>query len=88
MDKLTVTSLTFPSLPVKDLLIIQTLSQISSDIYYSIFDASGQEVMTSKIIDIAENIIKISVESLKSGMYFLRLYNDNSFVMNSFSVAN
>ncbi len=87
MDKLTVTSINFPNLPVKDLLIIQTLTKISTDLYYTIFDASGKEIITNKLIEKTEDFIKISVQSLKSGMYLLRLYNDQSFVMNSFSVA-
>ncbi len=87
MDKLTVTSINFPKIPVKDLLIIQTLTKISTDIYYSIFDASGKELITDKLIEKTEDFLKISVQSLKSGMYLLRLYNDQSFVVNSFSVA-
>lgn len=86
MDKLTATSITFPSIPVQDLLIIKTLTKISTDLYYSIFDASGQEIITSKLIEKTEDLIKISVQSLKSGMYLLRLYNDKSYIVNSFSV--
>lgn len=86
MDKLTTTSITIPNIPVQGLLIIKTLTKISTDLYYTIFDASGQEIITSKLIEKTEDLIKISVQSLKSGMYLLRLYNDKSYVVSSFSV--
>jgi hypothetical protein len=87
MNKLTVASLAFPTFPVKDLLIIESLTQISSKLYYSIFDSTGKEIITNNLIDSVEDLIKISVASLKNGMYLLRLYNDESYVVNSFSVA-
>ncbi len=87
MEKLKVALLKFPSLPVKDTLIIKSLSEFSSKIYCTIMDLSGKEIITNMILDIYDDIIKISVDSLNNGIYLLKLSTDNSFVINSFQVS-
>ncbi|MBK8701418.1 MAG: T9SS type A sorting domain-containing protein [Saprospiraceae bacterium] len=87
MQTLTVSSLTLPTYPVKDLLIVKTLTKISTELYYSIIDAAGTEVISNKIIDAYEGLIKISVDSLKRGMYLLRISSNNSYVVASFVKA-
>ncbi len=87
MDRLTIASVTLPAYPVKDLLIIKTLSKITSDLYYSIIDSKGREVISNTISDAYEGLIKISVDTLNTGIYLLRLSDKNSFVVSSFVKA-
>ncbi len=87
MDRLTIASVTLPAYPVKDLLIIKTLSKITSDLYYSIIDSKGREVISNTISDAYEGLIKISVDTLNTGIYLLRLSGKNSFVVSSFVKA-
>ena len=87
MDRLTIASVTLPAYPVKDLLIIKTLSKITSDLYYSIIDSKGREVISNTISDAYEGLIKISVDTLNTGISLLRLSDKNSFVVSSFVKA-
>lgn len=87
MDRLTTASVTLPSYPVKDLLLVRTIAKISTDLYYSIIDSKGKEIISSKIGDACEGLIKISVDTLKTGIYLLRLSDKNSFVVTSFVKA-
>jgi hypothetical protein len=87
MEKLKVNALGFPTLPVSDILTIKNFSNLSNNIYYSIMDLSGKEIITNKIIEFYEDLIKISVKSLKNGIYLVRLFNEQSFVINSFQVS-
>ncbi|MFN8320496.1 MAG: T9SS type A sorting domain-containing protein [Saprospiraceae bacterium] len=87
MDRLTIASVTLPAYPVKDLLIIKTISKITSDLYYSIIDSKGREVISNTIGDAYEGLIKISVDTLNTGIYLLRLSDKNSFVVSSFVKA-
>lgn len=87
MDRLTIASVTLPAYPVKDLLIIKTISKITSDLYYSIIDSKGREVISNTISDAYEGLIKISVDTLNTGIYLLRLSDKNSFVVSSFVKA-
>ncbi len=87
MDRLTIASVTLPAYPVKDLLIIKTLSKITSDLYYSIIDSKGREVISNTISDAYEGLIKISVDTLNTGIYLLRLSDKNSFLASSFVKA-
>lgn len=84
MNKLTVSSLSFPNNPVNDLLIINSLTRFTSDIYYSILDAAGNVIISNVIIEKCEGMIKISVDSLKKGLYLLRLSTEDSYVVGSF----
>ena len=87
MNKLTVSSFSIPSYPIKDLLIVKSITQLSSEIYYSILDAKGTEIISNKIIESYEGLIKISVDSLKRGMYLLRISDNESYVVSSFVKA-
>ena len=87
MDRLTISSVTLPSYPVKDLLIVKTITKISTDLYYTIIDTKGREIISNKIIDAYEGLIKISVDTLKTGIYLLRLSDNDSFVVSSFVKA-
>jgi hypothetical protein len=87
MGKLSINSFKMPSVPVKDLLIVKAVTSIPSHLYYSIMDLSGREIIKNKIIETYEDFIQISVDFLNTGMYILRLENEESFVMSSFQVS-
>jgi hypothetical protein len=86
MGKLNINSFRMPSVPVRNLLIIKTLTSIPSHLYYSILDLSGREIIKNKIIETYEDFIQISIDFLKSGMYILRLEDEDTFIMSSFQV--
>jgi hypothetical protein len=85
MDRLLISSLNFPQVPVKDMLIIKSISNLTSKLYYTILDFNGREIITNKIADVYEGLIEISVASLQQGLYFLKLEDDQNYVINSFT---
>lgn len=84
MNRLTVSAFALPSLPVKDTLIIKKLTDLTTNIYFSILDVSGKIIMQNSLVEFCEDIVKISVDSLKNGMYLLKISSDESYIMSSF----
>jgi hypothetical protein len=86
MGKLSINAFKMPNVPVKDFLVIKSLSTLPSNLYYSIMDLTGTVIIKDAIIECYEDIINIGIDFLKSGMYILRIQDDETYVMNSFQV--
>ena len=67
--------------PVTNLLTATSNNTNFTITHISIYDINGKLVIDSDILD---NDIKINVSSLASGQYFLKIYNDNKFVVKKF----
>jgi hypothetical protein len=87
MGKLSINAFKMPAVPVKDLLIIKSLTALPANVYYSILDLSGTEIIKDKLIETYEDIIKITIDFLKTGMYILRIQDEETYVMSSFQVT-